>query len=189
MSITFKNGVDILLWTLPKLLVTFEERRYLFAAQCIWWIAALVHLDPALRYFIETWKFPPEEIDVSEISESPRPPIEKEFSPTPTYIQWQSESDNYKIPVRDQYQANPPRWTQTGRIIPVPKTQKQLKAERKWVDFLWKRLSPWKDWISYKTRKAENSGSYKNLEITCIPNIALHLNSSWLPFSWKRRKH
>ena len=49
MSITFENKADIILWTLAKLLVTFQERQYLFAAQCIWWIAALLQLDQALR--------------------------------------------------------------------------------------------------------------------------------------------
>jgi len=53
MSNTFENEADIILWALAKLLVTFDERQYLFAGQCIWWIAALVQLDPALRHFID----------------------------------------------------------------------------------------------------------------------------------------
>ena len=53
MSITFENESDILVWTFAKLIVTFQQHQYLFAAQCMWWIAALVQLDPALRYFID----------------------------------------------------------------------------------------------------------------------------------------
>jgi len=48
MSITIENEADIILWTVAKLLVTFKQCQYLFVAECIWWIAALVQLDPAL---------------------------------------------------------------------------------------------------------------------------------------------
>jgi len=60
MSITFDNEADIIVWTLAKVLVIVEQRQYLFTAQCIWWIAALVPLDPALRYIIDNQKFPSE---------------------------------------------------------------------------------------------------------------------------------
>jgi len=43
MSITFQNKTDSILWTLDKLLITFQERQYLFAAQCIWLLAASPH--------------------------------------------------------------------------------------------------------------------------------------------------
>ena len=65
MSITFENEADIILWTLAKPLVTFQERQYLFAAQCIWWIGALLQLDPALRYFIDNREFPSKAIEVN----------------------------------------------------------------------------------------------------------------------------
>lgn len=48
MSITFENEADIMVWNVTQLLVTFEQRQYLFAAQCIWLIAALVQLNPVL---------------------------------------------------------------------------------------------------------------------------------------------
>jgi len=59
-SITFDNEADIILWTLAKLLVTFEQRQYLFVAQWIWWIATIVQLDPALQYFLRHHEFPSE---------------------------------------------------------------------------------------------------------------------------------
>jgi len=62
MSITFENEAGILLWTFGTLLVTFEQRQYLFAAQCIWRIAALVQLDPALQYFLNNCRFPSEKL-------------------------------------------------------------------------------------------------------------------------------
>jgi len=104
MSITCMKDANIVFWTVAKLLVTFEKRGYLIAAQCIWWIAALVQLDLALRHFIDTRKLPSEGIHISEISESIRPPNAKEIPPTPRYIQQRSESDNYELPARDQYQ-------------------------------------------------------------------------------------
>jgi len=67
MNITFQHKADMLLWTFAKLLATFEERQYLLAAQCIWWIAAFVPLDFALRYLVENRKFRSElQADIEE---------------------------------------------------------------------------------------------------------------------------
>jgi len=144
-----------------------------------------VRLDQALQHFIDTRKFPSEEINISEIYDSIRPPIENEIPATPHVPQQQSESDNYQIPVWDRYQADPLKRTQKGRVNPLLTTKTQLKSGRNRADVLWKRWSQWKDWITSETRKAEHSGSYKILEIICIANIALHLDSIWLQCSWK----
>jgi len=67
MNITFQRKAGMLLWTFAKLLATFEEHQYLFAAQCIWWIAAFVPLDFASRYLVENRKFPWElQADIEE---------------------------------------------------------------------------------------------------------------------------
>ena len=129
MSITFEPEADIILWTLGKLLVTFEERSYLFAAQCIWWIAALVQLDPSLRYFIDHRRFPLSVTDDNTGRESQL--TERGVSSTPQDIQRHSETYENMVPVENQYQADPLQRTQKGRVDPIPKTKRQLKAERK----------------------------------------------------------
>jgi len=127
MSITFENEANIILWSLAKLLVTFEERQYHFAAQCIWWIAALVQLDPALRYFIDHRELPSKVMGVDAETQS----TEMLISPTPRDLQRHSETDEYAVPERSQYQADPLRHTWKGRSNSLPQTKKQLKAGRK----------------------------------------------------------
>jgi len=131
MSITFKNEANIILWTSEKLLVTFEERQYLFAARCIWWIAALVQLDPALRYFIDNRKFQSGVPGNNAEQESLRQLIERDISSTPQDIQRYSETNEYRIPVENQYQADPLQCNRKGRVNPLPKTKKLLRAERR----------------------------------------------------------
>jgi len=114
MSITFKSEADIILWTLARLLVNFTERQYLFAAQCIWWIAALDSLDPALRQLLDHRKFP----DISSI---------------PRDIHRQSETDEDEVPVQNEYQADPLRHTRKERVNCLPKTRKQLMAKKEAV--------------------------------------------------------
>jgi len=124
MSITFEHEADIILWASVKLLVTFEEHQYLFAAQCVWWIAALFQLDPALRYFIDHRELPSKVTGVDAETQS----TERLISLTPRDIRRHSETDEYAIPERSQYQADPLRPTRKGRINPLPQTKKQLKA-------------------------------------------------------------
>ena len=130
MSITFQNGADIILWTLAKLLVTFEEQQYLFAAQCIWWIAALVQLDPALKYLIDHGKFPSHITRVNAERESIRQSIERGISSTPRDIQRYSKLNKNTELVENQYQADPLQRTRKGTVNPLPKIKKQLRAER-----------------------------------------------------------
>lgn len=107
MSITFRSEADIILWTFAKLLITFKERQYLFAAQCIWWIAALVQLDPALTYLIDHQKFPSDIESGKEVRASVQVSFEREISATPRDIQRQSETDEYTVPEQSQYQGDP----------------------------------------------------------------------------------
>jgi len=102
MSITFAREADILLWAFAKLLVTFQECQYLFAAQCIWWIAALVQLDAALRYLINNQKFPSGLRSDKEERSPISLLIEREVSSTPRDIQRQSEIDEDAVPIQSQ---------------------------------------------------------------------------------------
>jgi hypothetical protein len=57
MNITFQNEANVLLWCFAKLIVTFQAIQYLFAAQCVWWISAIIELQSALVYFIDNYLF------------------------------------------------------------------------------------------------------------------------------------
>jgi len=111
-------------------LVTFKQRQYLFGAQCIWWIAALVQLDPALRYYLDHQEFP-SKIQQNNLREPSTISMNREISSTPRDIRRQSDSDGTTVPIRNQYLADPLHRTRKGRINPAPKTKKQLKAKKK----------------------------------------------------------
>jgi len=155
MGITFENEADELLRTFAKVLVTFEERQYLLAAQCIWWIAALIQLDSALRYSFDNRKFcselrihsdnqgwailereiatTPRDIQWLSVSDHCEEPaiIERKISLIPRDIQWLSMSVKYVVLTQTRCQADPLWCTGKGRIEHLPKTKKQLKAARK----------------------------------------------------------
>ena len=48
MTITFENESEVLLYSFGKLITIFRAKSYLFAAQCVWWLSALVNLQPEL---------------------------------------------------------------------------------------------------------------------------------------------
>jgi len=104
MSITFKNEADIILWTLAKLLVTFEECQYLFAAQCSWWIATVVQLDPAVRFLINTREFPSALLSDDQTTADI---IESEISSAPRDIQQRSFWEEREEPAEIQYCTDP----------------------------------------------------------------------------------
>jgi len=118
MSITFKCEADMILWTFAKLLVTFNERQNLFAAQSIWWIAALVQLDPALRYFINYQNVQSIIQSNNDVREPIRASFETEISSTSLDIQRQLETDEEAAQVLSQYQADLLRHTRKGRVNP-----------------------------------------------------------------------
>jgi len=119
------------LWTFGKLLVTFEQRQYLFAAQCIWWIAALVQLDPALQYFLNNCRFPSEKLIQYTIREEQEEIVNRDISSTPRDIQQRSIIQELEDSVINNYQADSLRRTWKGRINHLPQTRKQLKVEQK----------------------------------------------------------
>jgi len=127
MSITFASEAKVLIRPFAKLLVTFQKRQYLFAAQCIWWIAALDQVGPVWRYVINNPKLPSEILVARKVLESNT--IQREISTTPRDIQRRSPSEEPVPP--SQYTADPLRHTRNGRIDPLPQSQRQLKAEQK----------------------------------------------------------
>jgi len=122
MSVTLKNEGDSILWTLAKVLVIFKERHYLFAAPCIWWIAAWGKLDAALQYFLDNKQFPSE--TQKNIGKQQAASTQRKVSAMPQDIQQRSVSEEYNVLGWNQYQTDPLRRTWKGRIKPLPKTKR-----------------------------------------------------------------
>ena len=87
MSITCEYVADSILSTVAKLFVTSDQRQYLFATLCIWWIAALVQLDPALRYFLGHQKFPSEKIKTGSLGQNETTGVDRGICSTHRNIQ------------------------------------------------------------------------------------------------------
>jgi len=60
MSISLNNEADVLLWSFEMLIETCQAKQYVFAAQCVWWISAIIGLQPAQVYFTGIQWFPSE---------------------------------------------------------------------------------------------------------------------------------
>jgi len=152
----------------------FEVWRYLFAAQCIWWLAALVVLDPALCYFLDDLGFPSDQFHDNELCGPIRVSIGRVISSTPPDVKHRTESDEYEVPTNDEYQAEPSRRTRYGRVNAIPQTQRQHKDERK-------RLARLK-------RSVALLEANRNWRIICSARIVWHPKLIWLRFSSKHRR-
>jgi len=130
MSITFENEADILLWTIAKWLDRFKQRHYLYATEWIWWIVALVWLDPALLYYLEYRRFPSEESNSTESKDIPAESLNRGVSSAPLDTQWQSISIGSERQHSMDYQADSLRGPWKGMDEPFPTTNKQLLAGR-----------------------------------------------------------
>jgi len=93
MSIGFENGVNVLLWSFAKSIVTFEAKRYLFAAQCTRWISAIIGSQLALVHFIDNQRFPSE----SRMEESQPPLVSSRCEPITTELNQQKQSFEIRI--------------------------------------------------------------------------------------------
>jgi len=142
-SITFEHQADYLLWVIGKLIHSFHEKQYLFAAQCSWWLAAIVGLQPVLVYYLDNQRFPsaantdklpgkekstvPRNIQSNMLQDSQYPGYQRQdllLERTEAYIQ---VSEN----ARKEYISDPLRRTRKGQDNPLPKSKTQLKKARK----------------------------------------------------------
>jgi len=142
MSITFEHEADVLLWVFGRLINIFREKQYLFAAQCVWWLAALVRLQPALAYYFDHQEFP---LEIRQSATTQSRTIlsgnivstlelqeRREVSSTLRDIQQESrllEPEN-SLDNTSTYIPDRLRRTRKGRVNPRPETKKQLKAAR-----------------------------------------------------------
>ena len=60
MIITLNNKGDIVYSIFAGLIPSFHGRRYIFAAQSVWWLSVLIALSPALLFCLKHEQFPSE---------------------------------------------------------------------------------------------------------------------------------
>ena len=115
MTITFENDSDVIVYALEKIISFARDNQYLFVANCVWWISAIIGLETGLVTHIENLEARILTINNRAISSTPRD-IAGGSSPN------KQSSD---------YISDPLRRTRKGRINPLPQTKKQLrKAQR-----------------------------------------------------------
>lgn len=115
----------------------FHHKQYFFSAQCIWWISALVGLQPVLVYYLENQWFPSEVTTASLRSQGYQL---QEVSTTPRDIRRESNSpkgdtfiDNPVPPHTEtnwSYIADPVPGIRNERVNLLLKSKKVLQKEQ-----------------------------------------------------------
>jgi len=53
MMLTFENDSDVIVYALQKIISFARFQQYLFAANCVWWLAGIIGLDKELVIHFE----------------------------------------------------------------------------------------------------------------------------------------
>jgi hypothetical protein len=114
MPLTFEKDNDVIIFALEKILAFARANQYLFVANCVWWIAAVIGLDTGLVIYIDNLVSRTQDNQPRGISSTPRD-IARDVSP--------EGCDESYIP-------DPLRRTRKGRINPPPKSKRQLKKAK-----------------------------------------------------------
>jgi len=114
MTITFESDSDVFIYPLEKIISFAGENTYLFIANCVWWIAAVIGLDTELIIYIDNLEARRRKSNYRPVSETPGD-IARRVSPE-------------KQP--SEHTFDPLRKTGKGRINPLPQTKKQLRKAR-----------------------------------------------------------
>jgi hypothetical protein len=48
MAITFENDNDVIVYALEKIIVYARRTQQILMAQCVWWLASIIGLEPGL---------------------------------------------------------------------------------------------------------------------------------------------
>jgi hypothetical protein len=115
MTITFENESDVIIFAFEKVISFARENRYLFVANCVWWISGVLNLQQGLINHIDNLEARKAVVYNRAISATPRD-IAREVSPE------DKPSD---------YIPDPLRRTRKGRINPLHQSKRQLKKARK----------------------------------------------------------
>ena len=53
MTISFKSDSDVIIYRLKKIIAFSQSQGYIFVAQCVWWLASIIGLEPGLIIHID----------------------------------------------------------------------------------------------------------------------------------------
>jgi len=145
MSITCSHKADVLLWNQAKLIATFHAKQYVFAAQCVWWISAIIGLQPVLVYFIDNQRFSSK----ADLGESHQPvTISRDNQKSRTRETTNCDRENLRLDqvldeaeafiewseaARKQFVTDPLCQTRQGHINPLLSAKAHLKKARRLV--------------------------------------------------------
>jgi hypothetical protein len=84
MTICFENENDVIVYVLENIITYAKDNRYIFLAQCVWWISLIIGLQQELIRHIDNLK---KELEITE-------PFNKEVSATPRDLQEENRLKN-----------------------------------------------------------------------------------------------
>jgi hypothetical protein len=58
MTISFDNSNDVIVYALEKIISICRDHHHLYAAQCVWWLAAITGLQEGLVIHIDNLRAP-----------------------------------------------------------------------------------------------------------------------------------
>jgi len=114
MTITFESDSDVIIYALEKITSFARENTFLFVANCVWWIAAVVGLDTWLTIYIDNLEARKRISNYRPVSETPRDIAR-------SVAQEKQPSDHTLDPFRK---------TRKGRINQLVQTKTQLRKAR-----------------------------------------------------------
>jgi len=53
MTITFKNDNNVIVYAFEKVISYAKRTQQIFVAQCVWWLASIIGLEPELIVYID----------------------------------------------------------------------------------------------------------------------------------------
>jgi hypothetical protein len=71
MTITFESDNDVIFYALEKIISFCRDHQYLFSAQCVWWLAALMGLQQGLIVYVDNLNSRSETVNPEETTSTP----------------------------------------------------------------------------------------------------------------------
>jgi hypothetical protein len=137
MTITFENDNDVIVYALEKIIAYARQSQQIFVAQCVWWLASIIGLEPGLVTYIDN------------LRTRVRIAIAPENTPVPTQEE-QAENDPCRQDrilreceeylqdskrLRNLAKLKPTGITKTGRINPSKATNVTLRKGKATKDY------------------------------------------------------
>jgi hypothetical protein len=139
MTITFKNDNNVIVYALEKVISYAKRTQQIFVAQCVWWLASIIGLEPELIVYIDNRHSRIEvKVTSGKVPEEPKPVPKETVSPQPRDIQEEKRQDRilkeceeflqHSKKAREYRKDN---MIKRNRINPLESTKKSLRIVKK----------------------------------------------------------